>query len=458
MTMARLQQAPSLSAGAPRRIVIPYTPREHFKGFHARTHRWGCIVAHRRAGKTVACINELIKRAITDRKERGRYAYIAPFYGQAKQVAWEYLKYFAAPIMVEEPRESDLSVKLLNDATIRLYGADNPNTLRGLYFDGVIMDEYADMKPSVWSEVIRPALTDRKGWAVFIGTPKGKNAFWEIWDHSSRAQDWFAVMLKASRTKILPDEELAAARQSMTEDQYAQEFECSFEAAIHGAVYGLPMRLALDAGRIGSVPYDAALPVHTAWDLGFDDSTAIWFWQITHGEIRLIDYYENNGQGTEHYCDVLKAKPYAINNGYGRHWVPHDAAHELMAAGGRSIVNQAWNAGVKMSVIPATSQQNSIEASRKTIERCWFDAEKCKAGIEALRQYQFEFDEDKKAFKSKPRHDWASHGSDAFEIIGQVWQNPSTEKPKPKPIFLEDMTADQLFWPKDRNKVRQERI
>jgi hypothetical protein len=356
--------------------------------------------------------------------------------------------------MAEEPRESELSVRLLNDATIRLYGADNPNTLRGMYFDGVIMDEYADMKPSVWSEVIRPALTDRKGWATFIGTPKGKNAFWEIWDHSSKAQDWFAVMLKASKTKIIPDDELQAARSSMTEDQYNQEFECSFEAAIHGAVYGLPMRVALEAGRIGAVPYDPNIPVHTAWDLGFDDSTAIWFWQITHGEIRLIDYYENNGHGIGHYCDLIKSKPY----GYERHWVPHDAAHELMAAGGRSIVNQAWDVGVKMSVIPSTSQQNSIEASRKTIERCWFDAMKCQEGIEALRQYQFEFDEDKKVFKSKPRHDWASHGSDAFEIIGQVWQNPANERPKPQPKFLHNMTADEIFWPKGLDKAKQERI
>lgn len=453
MMTAKPRQARSSSPGS-RRIVIPYSPREQFRGFHNRTHRWACLVAHRRAGKTVACINELIKRAITDGKDRGRYAYIAPFYGQAKQVAWEYLKHFAAPIMAEEPRESELSVRILNDATIRLYGADNPNTLRGMYFDGVVMDEYADMKPSVWSEVIRPALTDRKGWAIFIGTPKGKNAFWEIWDHSSKAQDWFAVMLKASKTKIIADDELQAARSSMTEDQYNQEFECSFEAAIHGAVYGLPMRVALEAGRIGAVPYDPAIPVHTAWDLGFDDSTAIWFWQITHGEIRLIDYYENNGHGIGHYCDLIKTKPYA----YERHWVPHDAAHELMAAGGRSIVNQAWDVGVKMSVIPSTSQQNSIEASRKTIERCWFDAVKCQPGIEALRQYQFEFDEDKKVFKSKPRHDWSSHGADAFEIIGQVWQNPANEKPKPQPKFLHNMTANDVFWPADRNKSKQERI
>lgn len=439
---------------AVRRIVLPYTPREQFKSFHNRTERWATIVAHRRCGKTVACVNDAVKRAIEEQKDRGRYAYIAPFYSQAKQVAWEYLKYFSAPIQIEEPRESDLSVKVMGGSVIRLYGADNPNTLRGMYFDGVILDEFGDMKPSMWAEVIRPALSDRKGWAVFIGTPKGKNAFWEVWDRSRKAPDEFAVMLKASQTGIIPLEELEDAKRSMTADQYAQEYECSFEAAIQGAIYGVFMREGLEAGRIGAVPYDPKLPVHTAWDLGFDDSTAIWFWQICFGEIRLIDYYESNGHGVPHYTDLLKAKPYT----YGRHWVPHDAANELMAAGGRSIVNQMWDAGVKASIIPATSQQNSIEATRMTLPRCWFDEAKCAQGIEALRQYQFEFDEDKKTFKSKPRHDWASHGSDAFEIIGQVWRNPESEKDKPKPRFLHEATADEIFWPAQKDPFKRERI
>ena len=434
-------------------IKVELHCREIFRPYFVSDKRWSIIVAHRRAGKTVACVQRLILSALQEEKDRPRLAYLAPFYGQAKSVAWSYLKQFADPFMAEEPRESELSVKLVNGANIRLYGADIPNSLRGLYFDGVVLDEFADMKPQVWSEVIRPALADRQGWATFIGTPKGKNAFFEVWERGRRDEAWFTLMLKASETGILPAEELAAARQAMTEDQYMAEFECSFEAAIKGAVYGIQMRIALEAGRIGSVPYDDKLPVHTAWDLGFSDSTAIWFWQITRGEIRLIDYYESNGKGTDHYTDLIKSKPYT----YGRHWVPHDAAHELMAAGGRSIVNQAWDAGVKMSVIPSTSQMNSIEASRLTLARCWFDEDKCWEGIESLRQYQFEFDEDKKTFKNKPRHDWTSHGADAFEIIGQVWKTPEDERPKPQPKFLHNMTFDDLV--KGTNKTRRtERI
>lgn len=463
-----------------RRIVIDYAPRQVFRPFHNRAKRWAVIVAHRRAGKTVACVNELIKRAIAEGKPNARYAYIAPFYSQAKGVAWDYLKYYAHPLLSEPPRESDLAVHLITGGRIRLYGADNPNILRGLYFDGVILDEYADMKPSVWSEVVRPTLSDRKGWAVFIGTPKGKNAFWQVWDNAGRDDEWSRLMLKASETQILDEAELRSARKSMTEDQYNQEYECSFEAAIHGAVYGKWMREALEQGRIGRVAHVPGMPVHTAWDLGFDDSTAIWFYQLAIGEIRVIDYYENSGNGIHHYLEQVRGlkllrdrqdqivftdgKPSWTSEAlegaehrqkyrYERHWMPHDAANELLAAGGRSIVNQAWDAGIEGSVIPSTSQQNSIEATRMTLPRCWFDEDRCKDGIEALRQYQFEWDDDKKTFKSKPRHDWASHGADAFEIIGQTWREPDNLKEREKPRWLDQARSDELFDLEGKFKV-----
>lgn len=433
-------------------MKIEFHCRRIFESFYRSEKRWSIIVAHRRAGKTVACVHRLIIRALMEGKERGRYGYIAPFYSQAKQVAWEYLKLYSRQFQLEEPRESELSVRLLGGSVVRLYGADNPNPLRGLYFDGVVMDEYADMKPTVWPEVIRPTLADRLGWAVFIGTPKGRNAFWELWTKASR--DWFSLMLKASETGILPESELALSRLSMTADQYAQEYECNFEAAIHGAIYGKWMREALDQGRIRTVDWDPSIPVNTAWDLGFDDATAIWWWQELPGEIHLIDYYESNGQDIGHYCEVLKSKPYQ----YGEHYVPHDAGHKTLAAGGRSTGDLAYAQGVKMTVLPAPSQQNSIEAARKTIERCWFDKDRCNLGIEALRQYQFELDEERKMFKSKPRHDWASHGSDAFEIIAQVWQLPQRIKDSAKPRFLNEATADELFWPTEANRGFRERL
>jgi phage terminase large subunit len=323
------------------------------------------------------------------------------------------------------------------------------------------MDEVADMKPSLWGEVIRPALSDQKGWAVFIGTPKGENEFKRLWDLSNGDPGWYRLMLKASDTvKLTPqpipemEAELASARKVMTEDAYNQEYECSFEAAIPGAVYGRWMREAAEAGRIRDFDIDLAVPVNTAWDLGFDDSTAIWFWQLLPGEIRLIDYYENHHEDVAHYCDIVKGKPYR----YDRHWVPHDAAHKLLAAGGRSIVEQAKAFGVTMYSMPATTQQQQEEAARETIKRSWFHASRCKEGIEALRQYHYEWDEEKATFRSKPRHDWSSHGCDAFEVVGQAWFERKPKPPKPAPRFLDQMTADELFWTKTRTDKHPERI
>ena len=430
-----------------------YQPRAPFLPFHMRRQRWACLVAHRRAGKTVACVNELLTRALATKKTKAQYAYIGPFRGQVKKIAWKYLKDYGRSVIVYI-NETELYVELFNGSQIFLSGADNPDNLRGLYLDGVILDEYADMRPSIWGAVIRPMLADRRGWAVFIGTPKGHNGFYEIYKQAlADPESWFCLTLRASESGLLSADELADARKQMTEDQYAQEFECSFEAAITGAVYGRWMFKALTEGRIRRVPPLPGIKVNTAWDLGYDDATAIWWWQASIGEIRVLDYYENSGEAIPHYCQVVKDR----EHDYGTHYVPHDAANELLAAGGRSIVQQAYALGVKMTVVAATSQQNAIEATRKTIESCWFDEERCGPGLECLRQYQFEWDEDKKVYKSKPRHDWASHGADAFEIIGQVWRRPSLPAEPEKPRFLNEMTADELFWP-TTNSAPRERI
>jgi hypothetical protein len=203
------------------------------------------LVWHRRAGKTTFCVIELLLAAYNFRGKDGRFAYIAPFYGQAKSVCWDILKRYASKIEGTIIKEAELSVVLPNGCTIRLFGADNPNSLRGLYFDGVVIDEVADIKTSLWGEIVRPALTDRQGWAMFIGTPKGVNLFSELYHDALRDSDWFGDMQRASDTKIIPEEELAQARKTMTESQYAQEFECDFSAAVENAL--IPLWLAREA-------------------------------------------------------------------------------------------------------------------------------------------------------------------------------------------------------------------
>jgi len=405
------------------------------------------MVAHRRAGKTVACINDVIKRAVCLSRPHGRFAYVAPFLAQAKEVAWEYLKRFALPITADK-NESELWIELLNGSRIRIHGADNPDRLRGAYLDGVVLDEYADMRPSVWGEVIRPMLADRQGWATFIGTPKGRNEFFDIWEHAQADHRWFHAMLRASETKLLPAAELELARGDMTPEQYEQEFECSFEAAILGAYFGKEIAEADRQGRIGDVPYDPAVPVHTGWDLGIGDSTAIWFFQVVGNEVHYIDHYEAHSQPLDHYIAVLASKPYH----YGYDFLPHDAkARELIS--GRSRVEHLAKSDRPVRVLPQTKIEDGINAARLVIPKAWFDRDKCADGIEALRQYRAEFDEKTKAFKDRPRHDWASHSADGFKstAIGyrimtadEAPKDPIAEMLKPRTLndMLDDLDRD----------------
>jgi hypothetical protein len=395
-----------------------FDPREAFAPFHERDQRWTCIVAHRRAGKTVATVADLLTCALATGKANARYAYIAPYHAQAKAIAWDYLKRFSAEVAVKVS-EAELSVELPNGARVRLYGADNPDSLRGLYLDGVVLDEYGDMRPNVWGEIIRPLLADRKGWAVFIGTPRGKNHFWEIAQQSKKAE-WLSLELKASRTGLIEAAELADAKAQMTPEQYAQEFECEFEVPALGAIYAAEMSRAKTDKRIGPVPYDPALLVETAWDLGIGDSTAIWFYQAVRGEVHVIDYYENNGQPITHYLSQLAGRPY----NYGKHNVPHDAEGRELGTG-KSIADLMKAAGFWPTVVKKLSLEAGINAARVLFPRCWFDESKCKPGLDVLMNYRRSFNARLGEFQDEPVHDWASHGADAFRYLAVAYSESS---------------------------------
>jgi hypothetical protein len=404
-------------------IKLKYRPRSVFEDFHDRKERWAVIVAHRRCGKTVACINDLIVKALLENKQHAQYAYIAPFYSQAKSVAWRYLERFSEPVL-SKANQSELWVELINGARIRLFGADNPDALRGNFLDGVVMDEMADMKPSVWGEIIRPLLADRLGWATFIGTPKGHNAFYDIYNEATKKPNWYVKVLRADQTNLLPQFELDDAKATMSDNQYEQEFLCSFEAAILGAYYGQEMRRITDLERITTVDYDPMFPCHTAWDLGFNDSTSIWWFQVVYGEIRVLDHHSSNGQAVPYYTGLLAQKEDEFGYKYGTHWLPHDARAKTMASGGKSIIEQiSAKIDIKhLKIVPNLSIQDGIQATRLALTRCWFD-NRCEEGIECLRQYQREWDDDKKVFRDRPKHDWTSHSADAFRYLSIVWKD-----------------------------------
>jgi len=404
--------------------ICGYEPRDHQLELHRSLKRFNVLVAHRRFGKTVFAIGLLLRRAGKCKLEAPRFAYIAPYYRQAKVVAWDYLKRFAADLPGAVCHETELRCDLGNGARITLYGADFPDRLRGLYLDGVVLDEYAQMDPRVWSEVIRPALADRKGWALFIGTPMGRNAFCELYERARADPAWFAALYKASESGVIDAEELAASHAAMSEEEYAQEFECSFTAAIAGAYYAKLMADAEAEGRIGRVPWEPALPVHTAWDLGYSDGTAIWFCQLHGQEVRLIDFYECSGVGVDHYVRQLRQKPYV----YGRHILPHDAqVHEWGA--GKTRVATLQGLGIFPRVLDAGGIEDGINEVRKLLPRCRFDAGNCVRGLEALRHYRTAWDARRRTFASEPRHDWSSHAADAFRYLA-VGQ-PREDRPLP---------------------------
>lgn len=392
-------------------ILIPYEPRELQLKIHEAidSTRFTVVVAHRRFGKSVAAINHLIKAAIECDKPNPRFAYIAPTYTQAKRVAWDYLLEFTRPLDAVA-NISELRVDFWTKR-ISLHGADNPDSLRGAYYDGVVLDEIGDMNPKVWNEVLRPALADRLGWALFIGTPKGNNHFRDLADRAQETEGWAYLQFKASETGVLAQSELKAAQLEMGEDKYNQEFECSFNAAVEGSYYGKLINDLEELGRISDFPRDDLCRSFAAWDLGMGDSTTIWIASLAGKEVRLLDCIENHGQGLDWYVNWLRENKYENF----QQILPHDVQVRELGTG-KSRKEVLEEAGLNITVCPRLSVADGIQAVRRLLPRCWFNP-KTKNGLNALRNYRREHDEKRNVFYEKPLHDWSSHYADAFRYL-----------------------------------------
>lgn len=410
-------------------LEIEIVPRAPFKAFLQSDSRWSCLVCHRRAGKTVACIQKLIKNAIECEKKQGRFAYIAPTYIQAKDVAWAYLKEYTYQIPGISVMESELSVTFPNGARIKLYGSDNYDRLRGLYLDGCVIDEAGDQHPRAWPEVIRPALADRQGWAVFIGTPKGKNGFHKIYRNAMESDDWFDFVLKASESGLVAQSELDDARKMLSPNQYEQEFECSFDAAIEGAYYASFLATAEKDKRIGVVPADPLMTYRAVWDIGGTgakaDATSIWICQWIGREIRFLDYYEAQGQPLSAHVSWLR------ESGYGAaHCIlPHDGTtndrvHDV------SFDSALRDAGFEVEVIANQGKGAAlkrVEAARRLFPAMWFNANTTEAGRDALGWYHEKRDEERNIGLG-PEHDWSSHAADAFGLVAVAYDAPAKKQ------------------------------
>lgn len=398
--------------------INTYRPRDIFAPLHNRTARWACVVAHRRAGKTVAMCADLVIGALECEHPKPQFAYLAPFREQAKKVAWAYLKDLTKPLWVKPPNESELKVTIRNGragdfSTIYVGGADNPDSLRGIYLDGVVLDEVGQMRPSTWYSVVRPALSDRQGWAIWAGTPAGKNFFWQLREEARlNPGSHLLLELPASKTGVLPEEELADARAQMTEETYAVEYEVSFDAALPGAYFAKQIGDLYGRGQVGAHAFEPEIAVDLVADLGYTDSCSWWGWQTVPGGYRVAEFYEADGEAIGHYIDWVKSRPYKV----GTVWLPHDARAKSLQTG-KSIIEQFLAAGITPRLVPELSLQDGIEAARFVLPKCWFDEERVYEGLEHLRAYQREWDERTQTYRNRPKHDQHSHAADAFRYL-----------------------------------------
>ncbi len=308
-----------------------------------------------------------------------------------------------------------------------------------MFFDGIVADEYGDWKPSVWAYVIRPALADRRGWAIIIGTPKGRNQFYEVYDYANKHADWLSVNIKASESGLLHADEMESLRSELTEDAWRQEMECDFDAALPGAIFGKEIWQAEQEGRIRSGVYDPNLKTHAVMDLGYSDDTAIIWFQVGK-EFRVIDAYSSHGMSIDHYNSILHSKPYKYGDWL---WLPHDARAKSLQTG-RSIEEQFRSHGWKTRIVPQLGLVDGIQAARLTLTDCYIESSLGDM-LNALKQYQREYDEDKRCFKDQPRHDWTSHYADAFRYACLVWREEMKPKAPEKPRFPSEGTYGEMM-------------
>lgn len=408
-------------------VKIPYTPRELQQNLHNQldNYRFAVLACHRRFGKTVCMLNHLIRAALQNDMVNPRYAYIAPTYKQAKSIAWDYMKMFAGPIPTTRFNETELRCDLPNGARITLLSSENPDALRGLALDGVVIDEVAQIEPKLWNEIIRPALSDRKGFAYMIGTPAGmSNLFYELYQQALADPKWYAYTAAATDTKIIDQEELDAAKKAMGDTKYRQEFECDWIANIEGSIYGNIMKELEDKQNITLMEYDPTLLVNTVWDIGVGDSTAIVFYQKHGNAIKIIDFYENRREGLPHYIQVIKEKDYI----YDKHFAPHDIDVQEFSSG-KTRRDVAYQLGINFKILPKLPLEDGIHSLKMVLPRCYFNLDKSKKLIDALKHYHRKYNEKMRMFNNKPVHDWSSHACDAMRYMA-ISINDYEEKSK----------------------------
>jgi len=424
-------------------IQLPhkYSPRPYQQPFLTAMDNGflrAVLVWHRRAGKDKSLVNFVAKKMM---ERVGAYYYFFPTYRQGKKILWKgmdrdgvpFLDHFPQALRYGKPNDTDMSLQFMHPTAteeagspkpgslFQVIGTDNIDSIVGTNPVGCVFSEFALQDPRAW-DFIRPILAENGGWAVFNFTPRGENHGYDIFQLAESSPDWFCQLLTAADTKAIPEkvleqERLEIIRKDGNDALYQQEYQCSFSVPIAGAYFAQQLMTAQEEGRISQVPHEPTLKVDTYWDLGIGDSTTIWLVQMVGKEKRLIDYYETSGEGLAHYAKVLQDKPY----NYGRHWAPHDIEVRELGTG-KSRLETARKLGIKFDIVPNIGLEDGIEAVRNVLNSCWFDKEKCRRGLNALKSYHKEYDDKNNTYKDRPYHDWSSHGADAFRMFAVAVQ------------------------------------
>jgi hypothetical protein len=401
------------------------------------------LVAHRRSGKDKTLVNLVAKKMY---ERVGAYYYFFPTYNQGRKILWDGRDKTGFKFMDHIPQElrartdnTQMLIETKNGSIFQIIGTDKIDSIVGTNPIGCVFSEYSLQDPSAW-DFMRPILAENGGWAVFNYTPRGENHGFDLYQMAQNdPAHWFCQLLTVDDTKVIPQEVLDQERKEIIEKDgndalYQQEYMCSFTVPIAGAYYAAQLMKAEKDGRMTNVPYETSIPVDTWWDLGIDDSTTIWFVQAVGQELRLIDYYENSGEGLSHYAKILQDKEYV----FGRHFGPHDIEVRELGSG-KSRLETAKGLGINFRVAPMLSIEDGIEAARNILSRCWFDKTKCHRGLNALKSYHKEWDEKNKVYRQHPEHDWSSHGADAFRTgaVGykKPFQMPSNDPGGIKPLY-----------------------
>ena len=395
------------------------------------------MVAHRRAGKTVAAVNDIIEKATYNTRSNPRYGYIAPLLKQAKQIAWQYLKDFSAPFS-PKINESELYVELTalpNSPRITIYGADNPDSFRGLYFDGVVLDEFGNMRGSIWKEILLPALIDRRGWAVFMGTPNGPNHFRDTYYEAVDDPKWFHLRLTCADTGIISQDDLDEMKRIMDPEEFEQEMMCNFEASVRGAIYARQVEALLKEGRVGSFPAQPDIPTDVIMDLGVHDDTTLGFCQSRPDGVVCVHSHHDNLRPIKDYIEYIKEFWASNHLRPGQIWLPHDARAKSLQTG-KSIIDHFLAAKLRPRIVPQLDLLDGIAAARKMFPLWHFNESETKSLLLALKSYHRKYDEDLKRFIDEPVHDWSSHYADMFRYASIVLNREAPKKAKPQPAMV----------------------